>query len=122
MKKVFLSILCIALVHQLQAQTINDVPFSKLEDNYVKIVGTHDESDVYIDFGSKHNAARFNNRLAAPDQRNIIKSAEGHEMIFSSMVDALNFMDQNGYQFVQAYSISSGSHSLRYYIMKRKSN
>ncbi|MEO6135166.1 MAG: hypothetical protein ABIP35_08440 [Ginsengibacter sp.] len=41
-------------------------------------------------------------------------------MKFNSMTDALNFMNANGYQFVQAYGVSISNKEIEHYYLMRK--
>ena len=122
MKIFLLNILLLILSSPLFAQTLNGKDFIDIESEYVRIVSNQDESDIYIDFGTRHNAPRFNNRLADPSLRNIIKSKEGHEIIFASTIDALNFMSEQGYTLIITQTISKGTSSLFYYVMKEEIN
>lgn len=115
MKVILLSILCLLLSGTLFAQTLNGKDFMDIESEYIRILSNPDESDIYIDFGTPYNAPRFNNRLADPSLRNIIKSEEGHEIIFSSTIDALNFMSEHGYTLISTQTITPALFS---YIMK----
>jgi hypothetical protein len=102
------------------AQTLNGKDFMDIESEYIRITSNQDESYIYIDFGTRYNAPRFNNRLADPSLRNIIKDEEGHEIIFASTVDALNFMNEQGYTLVSTQTTSDGASSLFYSIMKKE--
>ena len=119
MKVVLLSFLFVLLSSPIFAQTLNGKDFVDIEPEYVRIISNQDESDIYIDFGTAYNAPRFNIRLADPSLRNIIKSKDGHEIIFASSIDALNFMNEQGYTLVTTQSISDGTHSFLYFFMKK---
>jgi hypothetical protein len=119
MKVILLSALFIMLSSSLFAQSLNGKNFTDVESKYVRIVSNQDESHIYIDFGTRYNAPRFNNRLAAPNLQNIIKDKEGHQIIFSSAIDALIFMNEHGYTLMSSQTISDGTRSLFYYIMEK---
>lgn len=119
MKSILYTLLLCCCSLTVFAQTVNDIDFTDLDLEYVRIVANQDESDVYLDFGNKYNAPRFNNRLAAPDLRNVIKDKKGHEMIFSSIIDALNFMAANGFKLSQTYTIQSEKKVLQCYILEQ---
>jgi len=36
------------------------------------------------------------------------------------MIDALNFMSKNEYEFVQAYALTVGNQNVYHYLMKKK--
>jgi len=102
------------------AQTLNEKDIMDIESKYIRIVSNLDESYIYIDFGTRYNAPRFNNRLADPKLQNIIKDKEGHQIIFASTIDALNFMDEQGYTLMNTQTISDGVRSYFYYVMKKE--
>jgi len=39
---------------------------------------------------------------------------------FNSMVDALNYMGNNGWEFVQAYIVTSGQQNVYHWLLKNK--
>lgn len=67
-----------------------------------------DKIRVTIDFG---NAKHLTDRN--------IKDDDGNPVVFNSAVDALNFMGKNGWEFVQAYTITFSSYNVVHYLMKR---
>lgn len=115
---VFILLFCLT---QVNAQSINEVEISTIDADYIRIISNQDESDIYIDFGSQYNAPRFNSRLAAPELRNIIKDKEGHEIIFASAIDAMNFMHKNDYILIQTQNLVDNKVNSYHYIMKKKS-
>ncbi|WMX16432.1 MULTISPECIES: hypothetical protein [unclassified Aureispira] len=120
MKVFLLHLLFFTLTSPLFAQTLNGKDFTKIESEYIRMVSNQDESDIYIDFGTRYNAPRFNNRLADPSLRNTIKDKNGHEIIFASVVDALNFMAKQGYTLIETHKILDKTSTLIYYIMKKE--
>ncbi|BDS12820.1 hypothetical protein [Aureispira anguillae] len=120
MKRLILSTLLSMFAFSISAQSLNDVALDKIESNYIRVVSNQDESDIYIDFGTHYNAPRFSNRLADPKLRNVIKNKEGHEVIFASVIDALNFMDNNGYILIETHTIIDNEITMFHYLMKKK--
>lgn len=120
MNVLLLNVLLLLLTSPLLAQSLNGTEFSKIESKYIRIIASQDESDIYVDFGTRYNAPRFNNRLADPSLRNVIKSKEGHEIIFASTIDALNFMSKQGYTLVTTQIVSEDTRSVYYYIMQKE--
>jgi hypothetical protein len=114
---------CIATIISLlfltaaQSQTVNDTPVKDIDVDYVQIVGTSrllsNKVTIEIDFGQE-------NKLFSSDKDTRIKDANGKNLVFNSMVDALNFMTKNGYEFVQAYAFSAGSNQNVYHYLLRK--
>jgi len=49
-----------------------------------------------------------------------IKDERGIAVKFNSMIDALNFMSANGYEFQFAYTSKENDDDALYYILKRK--
>ncbi|MFY9352844.1 MAG: hypothetical protein WBI52_07555 [Bacteroidales bacterium] len=81
---------------------------------YAEIVGTakfmSTKIIIQIDFGQKMNAFA-DNRLKDPKT--------GKPIVFNSMIDALNFMGKQGWEFVQAYTITEGNNGVYHYILKK---
>jgi len=121
MNLLLLNALLLMLTGPILAQTLNGKDFIDVESKYIRIISNQDESDIYIDFGTRYNAPRFNIRLANPDLRNVIKDKEGHEIIFASTVDALNFMSEQGYTLITTQTVSDSTRSTLYYLMKKES-
>ena len=81
-----ISFIAINLVSfSLLAQTVNDVPIKDIDVEYVQIVG----------------AAKFFKM-----GNTVVKDEYGKPVEFNSMIDALNFMTKNGFEFVTAYTIT----------------
>ena len=98
------------------AQTVNGVPIKEIDVQYIQIVGTSKllttNVTINIDFGQENRI--FNRRDTQ------IKGADGKLLSFNSMIDALNFMSANGYEFVQAYTVTSGSQNVYHYLMRKR--
>ncbi len=81
---------------------------------YCEIVGYQkllsNKITIRIDFG-EHMKTFANNRLIDP--------ATGKARIFNSMIDALNFMGKEGWEFVQAYNVPVGEVNYFHYLMKK---
>uniref|UniRef100_F4C455 DUF4177 domain-containing protein n=1 Tax=Sphingobacterium sp. (strain 21) TaxID=743722 RepID=F4C455_SPHS2 len=65
---------------------------------------------VSIDFGQEVNIWR----------KDWIKNEEGKIVKFNSVIDALNYMNSEGWDFVNAYAITIGNQNVYHYVMKRK--
>jgi hypothetical protein len=118
MKKIYLFIsLVVLLAIGASAQTVNDVPIKDIDVEYVQIVGTSrllsNKLTIEIDFGQE-------NKLFSSDKDTRVKDANGKNMIFNSMIDALNFMTRNGYEFVQAYTVVVSNQNVYHYLLRRK--
>ena len=101
----------------LAAQTINNIPVKEIDVEYIEIIGTSkfmsNKVTIEISFGQRN---KFFNMKDA-----MIIDSEGKPIVFNSMVDALNFMSENGYEFVTAYAFGDVNvASYRYIMRKRK--
>ncbi len=111
-----LSILALFLFSfSLQAQTVNGIAISELDVEYVQIVGTKkplsQKITIKLDFGQKKKALSHKNQQ--------VMDANGKKVVFNSMIDALNFMSRNGFQFVEAYTLSIGNQNVYHYLLKK---
>jgi hypothetical protein len=99
-----------------RAQTVNGIPIAEIETEYALIVGISKflstKVNIEIEFG-QHNKA-WNNK----DTQLI--GEDGKPLTLNSMVDALNFMSQYNYEFLQAYAITVGNQNVYHYLMKKK--
>lgn len=85
--------------------------------DYCEIVGTSrllsTKVTVEIDFGQK---TKF-----FSDKR--YKDESGKPVVFNSMIDAMNFMGNQGWDFAQAYAVTVGNSTMVYhYVLKKKTN
>ena len=84
--------------------------------DYCEIVGTSkllsNKVTVQIDFGE---ATKF-----FADNR--YKDESGKPVTFNGMIDAMNYMGAQGWEFVQAYAVTNNNNPAVYhYVLKRKS-
>lgn len=119
MKKFFISfVLVVALSYtgfsqnQLPERMINDTT----EYIYCQIVGTgkllSNKVTIEIDFG-QFRSIWEDNRLKDP--------VTGNKIVFNGMIDALNYMGNNGWEFVQAYAFSTNNGPNVYHYLLKKS-
>ncbi|MFD2523328.1 hypothetical protein [Emticicia soli] len=97
-------------------QTVNNIPLKDINVEYIQIVGTtkafSSKVMIDIDFGQRNKLFNFNDTS--------LKDESGKLIELNSMIDALNFMSKNGYEFVQAYAFNVGGQNVYHYLMKRK--
>lgn len=83
--------------------------------SYCEIVGSakafSKKVTISVDFGN-------DSKLFA-DQK-IRDEATGKAKSFNSMVDALNFMGGNGWELVQAYTVTTGGANTYHWMLKKK--
>ena len=81
---------------------------------YCEIVGTSKflstKVNVVVDYGEAHSFFQ---------DRRIIDEQTGEVAKFNSMVDALNYMGDKGWEFVQAYDIGSGGSFVYHWLLKK---
>jgi hypothetical protein len=99
------------------SQTINDIPIKDVDVDYMLIVGTstlnplNNKVTINVDFGQE------NKIFSAKDTQ--LKDENGILLKFNSMIDALNFWYKNGYEFVNAYTITMGNQNVYHFLMKK---
>ncbi len=85
----------------------------KRTEEYCLLIGTarlfSNKVSIQVDFGQ--------NRPFFSDNR--YKDENGNVVLFESMVDALNYMNSRGWQFVGAYPMVSNAGTAYHYLMKR---
>ena len=98
-----------------EAQTVNDIPLKDIKTEYIQIVGTSKllstKLTIEIDFGQANKIFDGNDTQ--------LKDNDGKRIVFNSMIDALNFMSSNGYEFVQAYAITVSNQNIYHYLMRK---
>ncbi|MFS8081868.1 MAG: hypothetical protein ACMG51_00340 [Ginsengibacter sp.] len=99
------------------SQTVNGVPIKDINAEYIQIMGSpvllKNKLHILIDFGQFYNA------LSNKEQ--VILDSTSRRMQFNSMIEALNFMSANGYEFVQAYGVAINNKEIEhYYLLRRK--
>lgn len=70
------------------------------------------KTTIKFDFGTSNQSIST--------KKNVIKDKEGNIVKFTRMIDALNFMRDNGYEYIDTYIIEKYSET--HYILKRKKN
>ena len=95
---------------------VNGTPLDSIKVEYVRIVGTSklfsNKVSIELDFG------QYNSIWKDSDTR--VTNNLGKRIELNGMVDALNFMVSNGYEFVNAYAITIGNNQNVYHYLLRK--
>jgi len=117
MKQSILFFIFLFTANTLVAQTVNDVPLKDIPAKYVQIVGQgkmfSNKLTIQLDFGQKDN-------MWSSKEHNL-KDKDGNMLEFNSMIDALNFMNANGYEFETAYTLTDNNgKSIYHFLMKKK--
>lgn len=117
MKKLLLFTVILASSLTTKAQTVNDIPLKDIDVEYVRIVGTSKllttKLTIEIDFGQ-------HTKFFSSGKETIVKDVDGKAMDFNSMIDALNFMSSNGFEFVTAYALTIGNQNVYHYLLRNK--
>ena len=103
-----------------RAQNVNGVSVRNLQSEHAIIAVTpillSPKVSIDIDFGQQDKA------MVTKDTE--VRDENDRPVQFNSAVDALNFMSTIGYEFVQAYTLTSSSSdstvSTVYYLLKKK--
>ena len=117
MKKSILTVAMVIAGLAAQAQVVVDgVDITTSDAKYVELLGVTkllnpQEVSVIVDYGQD---VKWNSRAQT------IKGADGKNMSFESMVDALNFFDANGYDYVSRETITIGQQNVYHFLLKRR--
>jgi len=116
MKKIILSLAFLAFATTASySQSVNGTLIKDIDVEYVQIVGRaklfSTKVTINIDFGQR-------NKLFSTRDTQIIDK-DGNLTTFNSMIDALNFMSENGYDFVEAYAITISNQNVYHYLLKK---
>ena len=99
-----------------QAQIfVEEVDINSLDLSYVQIVGFNkaifqQKIIVTVDYGQKTSFL----------ESQLIKDAEGKQMIFNSMIDALNFMEANGWEYINNTEYTLGNAHVSHFLLKKR--
>lgn len=109
MKKLcFIMILCFIYVFKLDAQ--DSTRFV-----YCEIIGEgkflSNKVTIYVDFGQ---FTKFGGERA-----NILDPMTGKPIAFNSMIDAMNYMGKDRWEFVQAFVVSTSNGFVYHYLLKK---
>lgn len=104
----------ISLTTNLFGQTNQDTT-SVFKFVYCELVGTQKflstKVTVSVDYGEERSF--FQDTRMKDEQTGKVQS-------FNSMVDALNYMGNNGWEFVQAYIVTMGQQNVYHWLLKKK--
>lgn len=103
---------------------VGNVDIMKLEGvKYIELVGAQKllsfEVTVFVDYGQK-------TRLFGPaqtirdDSKGTFVNGTGMNKDFKSMIDALNFFNSRGWEYVNQYVVTSANENVYHILLKRK--
>jgi len=115
MKKILIVFVLALFTQAMSAQVfVEDQNLNDLDIKYVQLIGVNTSMfgvkiKIYVDYGQPSKLLKSES----------IKNAEGKAMKFNSMIDALNFMHQNGWSYID-YSEANFNGKIRYtYLLQR---
>ncbi len=116
-KRFLLFVLSVVTISSMFSQTVNDIPLEDIKVEFVQIVGVSkslsNKVSISIDFGQQNKYFSFKDVAK-------IKDKKGKKMKFYSMIDALNFMSENGYEFVDSSVLRLDKENVFQFLLRRK--
>jgi hypothetical protein len=113
MKKVIILAVVITLTVQSHAQETVSATAQE-EYTYCQIVGTRqlmtNKVTIEIDFGQA--STWFKNTR-------ILRDENGKPITFNSMIDAMNYLGRDGWEFVQAFALTHGNTNVYHFLLKK---
>lgn len=98
-----------------KSQMVSSIPLSEIDAEYIKLSAGYRPGKkivVHLDFGQVDQVFNMKDRL--------ITNADGDPLEFNSMMHALNYVSQQGYELFNIYSAGTDGDMAPFYIMKRK--
>ncbi len=118
MKYLFLTLLLLS--SQVYSQTVNDIPFSEIEADYISVFAyskfMSNKLKVHVDFG------QFNSIWRTKDTK--FRGRDGKSIEFNSIAHLLNYFSSNGYDLIDTnvYAMDATiGHTVYYNVIMRKS-
>ena len=101
-----------------QAQKVNGINLKEIPAEFVEVVSTSKmfkpfQVRVYLDYGqiSKSSGAL---------QKGTIMDSNNEAMTFNGVMGVLNFMQSNGFEYVNQYLVSSSNSNVYHYLFRNK--
>lgn len=95
------------------------MPIKDIDVEYAMIVGTakflSNKVTIQIDFGQE-------TKYFTAYSETVVKDENGKTLVFNSMIDALNFMHSNGFEFVNAYAVTINNQNVYHYLLRNTKN
>lgn len=115
MRNLFICLLVFLSTSVFSQVLVNDVNINELDDvKYVQLLATQKGLSmnvvISVDYGQPRKL--FKSQM--------IKGPDGKTKTFNSVIDALNFMSANGWEYVNSYAITVAGSNVYHYLLKRK--
>ena len=115
MKQTLLLLLICLTVHATSVAQTDEPKSKESKFVYCELVGTQKflstKVTIAVDFGEAKNMWK-DNRLK--------DEITGKVQVFNSMIDALNYMGEDGWEFVQAYIVTMGQQNVYHWLLKKQ--
>ena len=120
MKNLFILIISLQLSSHLKSQDtlkyfVNGIALDSIKTEYVQIIGTSKllstKLNIDLDFGQYNSIWKYSDTE--------VKNSLGKRVDLNSMIDALNFMVKNGYEYVNSYAITVSNQNVYHYLLRR---
>lgn len=117
MKNLIISIVALLSFTFSYSQTVNGFAINEIPSDYIEVVGTSKilklhQVLIYIDYGQISKVAEQKNGW--------VLGEDGKRMSFNGMMGAINFLSGNGWEYLDAYTVTSGNSNVYHYIMRKK--
>lgn len=104
---------------------VADVDIMKLEGvEYIELVGQQKLMSfdvlVFVDYGQKVQMFGGKAQTIRDDSKGTFANGTGMNKDFKSMIDALNFFNSRGWEYVNQYVVTSTSSNVYHILLKRK--
>lgn len=116
MKTYLVTIMIVLIGSMAQAQYAGDKSFSEIDVDYLEILESQrmlsSKIAVRIDYGQS--------RKLLFEDLDILRDKTGSPILFNSMIDCLNYMSTQGYEFVSVVQNADPQLIRKGYLLKRK--
>ncbi|MFC3417572.1 hypothetical protein [Algoriphagus hitonicola] len=104
----------ISAIHFSKAQTVDGVALADIESTYIELTRRgkifNRNIQLEVDFGQDRSKGRINDSQVTDENGRLVE--------FNSMVDALNFFDRLGYEYIDRADV--GENQPLQYLLRRK--
>lgn len=120
MKKILVLFAVLGMAICSHAQDMDSIPTTKTKTVFAQIMGINknvlgigNKLSIEIDFGEE-------NSFWGNDGRNEVIDENGKEMKFNTMVDAMNFMGERGWEYTDSYVITVGKQNVIHWLLRKE--
>lgn len=115
MKQIIVAFALIMCAQFASAQESTELNKNEAKEEYCMIMARQKlfstKVTIDVDFGQEWSF--WSNKRKLVDEN-------GKKISFNSVIDALNYMSSQGWEFVNAYSLTAGEQNVLHYVMKRE--